>query len=304
MLLPAAPAEAEEPDGIDLRPHFSAGRQARYQFWTRRRLQHTTTVGVNERSVERSYAIDGELTWLVREVESSGTATCVLTIDWMSWTLTLPDGTVQVNDSRQPSGAIEPVHDLLRATTGVPLTFWMDADGTVLRLAGTDAIRATVGPDIPIPEDLDYIESATDLAVLPRAPERLQPGGEWPASFEWNHEFGSTRHRMRFALDSVETVDDIRVATVSGAADVELTADQDKVKRALGIPPEGPALRIEPLAGGVDTTVFFDLSRHEAVGRNTVEQYQTSISFELGDQTVRTVRHDTVHGQLLRIEER
>ena len=156
-------AQPDEPvKKVDLRPHFEEGRTARYKFWTLRRLAQETSFGAKSRSFDTQFQVDGELTWKVRSVNADGTASCVMTIHWMTWDLTMPDGTVKSNDSRKGGGDTEPVHRVLVATAGVPLTFEVSADGTVDSVAGTDAIRTVAGEGVRVPEDLDFIESATD----------------------------------------------------------------------------------------------------------------------------------------------
>src|SRR5690606_28530873 len=117
-------------------------------------------------------------------------ATCSMTLDWMTAVLTGADGERFRNDSRRGSGDAPPVHDLLRAMTGTALTVEVAADGQVARVGNVEAMRRRAQDASMVPEELDFIESATDLAVLAGAPAEVRPGGTWRASFRWTHDLG------------------------------------------------------------------------------------------------------------------
>ena len=284
--------------GIDLRPRFTEGRTARYSVWTLRSISNSASVGEHTRSFDQETTTEGEVSWTVKQVHPDGSASCVMLVHWMTWSGRLPDGSVVVNDSREPTGDNEEAHRLVVAMCDVPLTFEVSADGTVNDVSGIDAISNAVDQDQRVPDALDFMESATDLALVAAAPPATAAGDEWDAQFTWNHNFGPMHQRMKYSLDSVEQVEGIRVATVTGRASLELEVDPAK------IPAAGPPLDIQLTEGDLRTQIMFDLSRHEAVGRNTVEERVVEMTGDLGGgRTFQTVIEERIHSQVLRIAE-
>lgn len=281
----------------DLRPNFEAGRTTRYQIWTLRQTTTTMRVGPEKRTSDTSMQFDGEVTWTVQKVKADGSATCTMTLDWLTVTLTLPDGTVQHNDSRKGSGDTEAFHRLLRAMAGVPLVFNVNADGSVEKVSGTSAIRRNVGDDTTVPEDLDFIETATDLAVLAFAPADAELNDRWNAQFTWTHQMGRIDHTHRYTLSSVEQVAGIPIATVTGTGKLKLKPDMPD------LPPDAPDIDVRLVEGSYQAQIMFDLQRHEAVGRNTVESHHIQTSTRLPQLTFKQSTEETIHSQALRIAE-
>lgn len=285
--LPAAPT-------VDLRPLFIPGRTARYQVWTLRQLVRSTNTG---RESQTRAEIHGEVTWSVEKVRPDGSAICVMTINWLTIKVLRPNRPIEVNDSRLDSGDTEVTYRLLTAMTGVPLTFEASANGDVLSISGTETIRDEVGEQGNAPKDLDFIESATDLALVATAPGAAQIHDQWSSQFTWSHEMGRIHHDMVYTLSAVEELAGIKVATVTGEASLMLEVDDSS------FPDEGPAPDIQLTEGQVKTRILFDLSRHEAVGRNTVEDRTIRIKLDLGGRQFLTVVQERIHSQVLRIAE-
>lgn len=306
LVLLSATAWAEEPAiapepapaPIDLRPHFQTGRTARYQVWTARRRLTTASFNGNTRSTETRMEIQREITWAVQNVNPDGSATCLMTLDWMTASITLPDGSVKQNDSRQPRGDIPEMHKLLRAMAGVPLMLNVSADGMVQSVNGTDAIRMAVGDEVPPPDDLDFMESASDLALIAAAPAEAQMNDSWKAQFTWSHEIGKLHHDATYQLVSIEELAGVPVATVTGEAALRLEPQMPEMPE--GVPPPTVTL----VEGGVKTQIMFDLLRHEAVGRNTVETHTIQVDLNAGEgRSFSTTNSEEIHSQALRIAE-
>ena len=283
---------------VDLRPNFQQGRTARYQVWTNRRLVRIATFNGDARTAETRIALTGEVTWTVQDVNPDGSATCLMTIDWLTSDVTTADGKIQHSDSRQPGGDIEVMHKMLRAMTGVPLMFRVSADGLVETVKGTEAIRLAVGDGAPPIEDLDFIETASDLALVSAAPAAADPGHAWHTDFTWSHDLGTMDYATDFRLDSVEDLAGIPVATVTGRATLQLNPEEQDLPE--GVPP--PDIRLTH--GSLTTQVMFDLLRHEAVGRNTVESRTIQVTMDLGQgRQIVTTATEEIHSQALRIDE-
>lgn len=295
---------AESPDqAIDLRPRFVEGQTARYRVWTLR--QRNLTMSVDQRSVTRNQQalFEGELTWQVEQVEDDGSAICLMQLDWLTATLTAHDGTEKFNDSRQASGDIEKMHQLILAMVSTPVRVTVAADGSVTGVSGVEAIRQQVPQDVPPPEDLDFMETASDLATIPFAPPKLALGDSFDAQFNWRHDLSMSkvtammRHEGTYTLGSVEDVAGIPIATVEGSASLDLDVDLS------GLPADGPPVEVRLVSGESTSQMMFDLWRHEVVGRNVVQTTQIEIATTFDNRTIARTVDETVQSQALRIAE-
>lgn len=297
MGLPLAAQEGIDLQSVNLRPQPVAGRVTRYWVWTQRDQAITMTAAGNRRSLSNRMEVEGECTWAIVSVRPDGGFSATMTMDWMTARLTMPDGAVHNNDSRRGRGDTEPVHQLIRAMSGVPLTCDVAADGTIQSVRGMDAMKRKAS-DAAIPDELDFIESATDLAVLSAAPESLASGRAWDTRFRWSHELGHLQQDMRYTLSGVEDIEGIPVANVTGVAKVRLDLDRSK------LPQGGPPIDIRLRSATFQTQVMFDLTRHEAVGRNTTDTRSIDTTIRLPQATISRVTDETIRSQVLRIEER
>lgn len=297
-LAAAAPAQ-DQPQAVSLQPKFTAGRVSRYEMWTFRKQEVIMSLGPRSQTTSNRMEVRGEITWTVNDVADDGSATCTMTMDWMKVTLIGNDGKQQTNDSRQGSGDNEKVFTLISAMTGVPLTVSVAPDGSISDIDGIGAIHSAVADDIKVPDDLDFIETASDLAVISQAPAEAEAGESFPATFNWTHDMGMMRHNGEYTLAQVETIADIPIATVNGRFDLSLDADPSK----LSVPDEGPAVDISFNGGKVESQIMFDLVRGEAVGRNTVQTNSITLTMQVRDQTLTRTVNEMVQSQALRIAE-
>lgn len=300
IAMAAGSASAEEAASrIDLRPHFVQGRSSRYSLWTLRRQDVTIALAGRTQSASTQMIIEGEVSWKVLSVAGDGSAVCTMTIDWLTFDLTTTDGKHQFNDSRQGTGDTEKVHNLMRAMAGVPVTVHAAADGSITRVEGVEAMRGRAAEGVKVPDDLDFVESASDLATLPYAPAEIAQGGTFNAKFGWSHEMGIMNHDSVFTVSSVEQVAGIGVATVDGHSRLTFQPDFSK------LPPDAPKMSVELKSGEATTQTMFDLDRHEAVGRNSRQNTTIQITMDLPNQNQTLVRTltESVQGQVLRISE-
>ena len=306
----ALPISAEDtvasPPVIDLRPAWTEGQTARYEFWNL--IEQTVEVQLGERSQSQSTTteITGEITWTVDEVAADGSADATMRLDWMLFEVTTSargQSQTQIIDSRKsPSADIKPMHDLISAMAAVPVKVKVAADGHITEVSGLDAMKKkTDNPDL-IPSERDFIETATDLATVPFAPAApdggLPLGKTWKADYRWDHEMGETDQAWKYRLDRLEDIGGVPVAVVTGEGKIKL--DPELPERPAGAPP----VNIKMTRGNASNEVLFDLSRREAVGRHgtTQEQIRVSVTFPDGRKFVRTL-NETTTGQTLRISE-
>ncbi len=282
------------PHPVDLRPQFKQGRTTRYRVWTLRQVARSSNI---RPSSTQKAEIEGELSWTVERVREDGSATCVLTLDWMSITATQRDGTLKRNDSRQASGDTGKTYALLRAMTGMPISFEVAADGKIKSVSGVNAIHAAVESKTHAPSDLDFIQSATDLTLLTAAPNKTRIDDQWQTQFIWDHDAGKMHHDASYKLESIERLADIPVAIVTGRSAMRLEVDGSYFQD------DGPKPEIEMIDSDFKTQIMFDLTRHEAVGRNSIEQRTVQIKIPIGPRIVLTVIKEHIHSQALRIAE-
>jgi hypothetical protein len=290
------PPQNDKPE-INLRPVPIAGRTSRFEFWSQRdQLISMRGLG-NSESVTTRMVMKGNCTWTVDHARSDGSSTSVMTFDWITIDLTMPDGSVQTCDSRLNRGDNETVHKLLRAMAGVPVKCEVNSDGSIRRATGFDEVKRRAGEGIRPPDELDFIESASDLATLPFAPAEIEVGRSWDGAFEWNHDMGKLQQTLRYTLAGVEEIEGISVATVTATGKSRLTPDQAK------LPQGGPRIDVRLLEGSVRSQVIFDLNRHEAVGRHGDESRKIEMTVRLPQGTVTRTLDETIQSQTLRIAE-
>lgn len=306
MVNPAAAQDAET-IAVDLRPKWEAGQTSRYEFWNR--MTQSADVRLADQSQTQSNTIHvvGEVTWTVDKVKPDGSSSCTMLLDWMTYSMKPSEGPAMAVDSRKPAKAdTKAMHELISAMVKVPVTVEIAPDGHVTKIKGLEKMKSkTSQPDF-IPTELDFEETASDLASLAYAPDPIEytlgsgtsGGGGWDASFRWEHDLGKMEQDWTYRLERVEEIEGLRVAVITGEAKFDLDVEeQDR-------PPEAPPVNVKLLEGHATTQVMFDLSRHEAVGRhtNSTEKVRLTIPFPDGRKFERTMTEVNL-GQVLRLSE-
>ena len=296
-------AIAQDAQAYNLRPQWTAGQTARYEIWTSRTQRSTVSLADQKRTTDMNMVSEGEVTWTVDRVKPDGSAECTMTLDWLTLDYTAGGKTLK-NDSRKGSGEIESVQALLKAMAGVPLKVSVAADGTVTKVDGTKTMGGKLGADQKdmLPEELDFIETASDLATLIAAPESIGVGKKWDTKLKWtwsDQPFeGYMHHDMTYTLTGVEDLAGLPVAMVEGRSKLKLELDRSAL-------PEGmPPADVKLVKGELHTQVMFDLSRHEAVGRNATQTTTVDFTIKMPNATISRRLEETLTGQALRIEEK
>jgi len=303
LLLTPVITFAQDDSPIDLRPKWVEGQTARYEVWSSRTQQATVSLAGQSRSTSLSMVSLGEVDWTVDKVKADGSAQCTMTLDWLTLDYTPEDGKTLNNDSRKGSGDIEPFHALLKAMTGVPIKVSVASDGTVTKVQGVKAISAKIKPDLKemVPEDLDFIETATDLATLVAAPESIDVGKNWKTKLKWTWSDapfeGYMHHDMTYTLSGVEDVDGLPLAIIDGQSKLKLELDRS------GLPEGMPPFDVKLAKGDLQSQVMFDLTRGEAVGRNSIQTTTIDVTIRTPNTTITRRVEETLQSQALRIEE-
>lgn len=290
------PAQAQD-EGVDLRPHFRAGRSARYELWYDRAVVTTLSFQDKTQSVAQHFHYDGQLTWRVDSVAADGSAHCTLRIDWLALT-TSAAGATQTHDTRKRRGDNPAVHQYLKAMTDKPLGFVVSSSGTIQKVEGVQAVRADT-PEALADAVLDeqFIEMAYDLALLPGAPRLARPGDRWNFTFRGLHELGWIEEKSTLGLVGVEDIAGVAVATIK-------TEDRLSFEpRWPALPGGAPTVKIRMTSSAAGKQILWDLSRHEAVGRHSDQSrsFEVRVTFQ-GKTLTRTVEERS-RQQVLRIAE-
>ncbi|MEZ6193213.1 MAG: DUF6263 family protein [Phycisphaerales bacterium] len=296
-------ASAQDAQTYDLRPQWEAGQTARYEIWTSRTQHSVVSLADQKRTTDMNMVSEGEVTWTVDRVKPDGSAECTMTLDWLTLDYSANGKTLK-NDSRKGSGEIESIQALLKAMAGVPLKVSVAADGTITKVDGMKTMAGKLGADQKdlVPEELDFIETASDLATLVAAPESIGVGKKWDTKLKWtwsDQPFeGFMHHDMSYTLTGVEDLAGLPVAMVEGKSRLKLELDRSAL-------PDGmPPADVKLVKGELLTQVMFDLSRHEAVGRNSVQTTTVDFTIKMPNATISRRLEETLRGQALRIEEK
>jgi Family of unknown function (DUF6263) len=303
ILVLAPTVRAQETKTYDLRPKWTQGQTARYEVWTSRTQHATVSLAGQSRTTDLTMISQGEVVWTVDKVKTDGSALCTMTLDWLTLDYTPDDGKTLKNDSRKGTGDIEPFHALLKAMTGVPIKVSVAPDGTITKVQGIKAINAKIKPELKemVPEELDFIETATDLATLVAAPESARLDKKWKTKLKWTWSDtpfkGYMHHDMTFTLSGVEDVAGLPVAVIDARSKLKLELDRSDIPKAM------PPYDVKLVKGDLQTQIMFDLTRGEAVGRNTIQTTTIDVTIRTPNTTISRRVQETLHSQALRIEE-
>jgi len=302
VLLPGSDTSAQSNrQTVDLRPHFVQGQTTKYHIWSLRQQTQSVTIGNNSHDFDSRFEIEGEIVWTIHRVGHDGSATCLMTVEWLTAQYTSPEGQTQYSDSRKMRGEPAALHGLLRAMAGVDVTVEVESDGTVRSVHGIDAIERAAPQDVAVPDELDFIESASDLATIAAAGALVAINDRWEARLVGNHPLGKIHQLMRYQLQSVEQIADIPVATVTGSAKLKFELDKDRLPKVAS---RDWRVSAKMTDGQIDTQILFDLQRHEAVGRNTLETRQVDVKLSGPQQSILRRIDEQIHSQILRVHEK
>jgi len=310
-LFVAMPALSQEAAAAtNLRPQWTVGQSATYDFWGKTQKNETAQILGQEKSETTTFISEGKVTWRVDAVHDDGSATCTMRLKLIKFTIKAGKNEPVKFDSDNPAGDRPAFDNLMSAMTQTPLTVTVNADGTVQKVQGIDALATAAGDEAAqadiIPDELDFKETASDLATLIAAPASATPGQTWNATNTWNHEdvFPKAQTKAKwdttFTFDSVGNIAGVPIATIKTKSDVDIQVDLSKL-------PEGaPDIDIQISDTSASGEVLFDLSRNETVARNGTMTYTAAITIapprpELPAITVKIV--ETNQSQLLRVSE-
>lgn len=316
LLLPltgASTAVAQNDDAgseslvFNLQPKPKAGQVSRYEIWTARTQFTSRTInGQASGDAQTKIEVNGEISWTINSVAADGSYEATMLFDYLSVDVTLPTGDVRSVDSRKPNPGepLSTMHDLVSSMSTTPLDVSMTADGSVKGVRGVDRIRNAVGEENDPPTELDFIESASDLATLLEAPAAAAIGDRWTVDRTWSREIAQLdadlTTRTTYTLASVENIAGIELATVTGTSKCTLEPDMPDMSQ---LPANAPRPRFTATAD-ITSAIMFDMSRNEAIGRNATENLRLQVDIQTPQANVQTVFEEVIQSQALRISEK
>ncbi|MEM6258059.1 MAG: DUF6263 family protein [Planctomycetota bacterium] len=306
----AMPTLAQDDKPTNLRPGWSPGQTATYAFWGKTQKDETAQILGQQQSETTTFLSEGKVTWRVDEVNDDGTAACTMRLTTIKFTITVGEAEPVVFDSDNLTGERPAFDSLMSAMVQTPLKIAVNADGTIGAVEGIDELATAAGAEAAeadiIPEELDFRETASELATLISAPAEATPGQTWNATNTWNHEdvFPQAETKAKwdttFTFDSVGVIAGVPIATIKTESDVDIEVDLSK------LPEGGPDIDIQISDTAANGEILFDLSRQETVARNETMTYTAAITVapprpELPAITVNI--KETNQSQLLRVSE-
>lgn len=309
-LFVAMPVLAQDAVPTNLRPSWAVGQAATYEFWGKTEKAETAQILGQEQSETTTFISEGRVSWVVNEINDDGVAMCTMQLTTIKFTIKAGENEPITFDSENPTGDRPAFDKLMAAMTQTPLTVTVAADGTIDKVEGIDELTTAAGDEAVkadmVPDEIDFKETASDLATLIRAPAEATTGQTWNAINTWNHEdvFPNAETKAKwdttFTFDSVGLIAGVPIATIKTKSDVDIQVDLSEL-------PEGaPDIDIQISDTSASGEILFDLSRHETVARNETMTYTAAITVapprpELPSITVKIV--ETNQSQLLRVSE-
>ena len=299
LLTAAATADAEQtpPDAADLRPQWQPGHTSQFETWSKR--TRNTTLAAAGQSREQQVTIENQahVTWHVQRTEPDGSAHCTMTYHWMTSTLTSPDGEQLHNDSRQSTGDIPPMHQLLRAITGNTIRVQINPDGSIRGVSGLGPIQNALPDQQMMPDEQEFHEAAARLILLAGPPSQAQPADSWNAHQRWTHELGHLEYNLNTTLQSIDRIENTNLATITSRAQPTLEVDHTQA------PADAPPIDVRLSHGNYISETLFDMDRRETLGRNINQSLTIDVTISLPEATLQQTIHETVQNQVLRVAE-
>lgn len=296
----AAPARAQATTAdapaaaVALRPIWTEGQTSRYQTDTRRvTVMQIKGIGKPRKTI---MDVQAKYTWQVVKADPAGGGTCRLTVDEMKVVMTDAQGKKHEVTATRAEKSLSGVQQLVKAMQNKPLTCQVASDGTISSTSGWQAIRTAAGDAGKNLSEADFIETATDLAVMPGVPASAMPGATWDKQFTWDHEVGKLSLDNTYKLLAVESIEGVPVAMVDRQSELDLTVDPKKL-------PDNQNVTLRVTKADAAAKIMFDMSRNEVVGQYSVRALQFQMQLRHEGRQFTQVIQQQLSTQVLRIEE-
>ncbi len=310
VLLLAQPLVAQDEKPADLRPARTVGQTTRYEFWNKMQKDETAELFGQTQSETTIYLSEGQVLWTVDQVNEDGSSACTMKMLKIKFTITAGEQEPMVLDSENPSGE-QPVFDqLIAAMVKTPLTVRVNADGTIAAVEGVDELVEAAGKDASeadiVPEELDFKETASELATLLAAPAQATIGQTWNSKNTWNQDNvlpgteATADWDTTFTYASTGQIDGVPVATIKSESNIDIKVDLSE------LPEDAPEIDVKISSAKGKGEIYFDLSRHETVARNDSMTYTADVTIQPPNPQIPPIKVKIVEksqSQLLRVAE-
>ncbi|MEX2671827.1 MAG: DUF6263 family protein [Phycisphaeraceae bacterium] len=284
-------------DTLDLRPIWKEGQSARYRMTT----TQTTLAemqGIPDAQPQQTTTLfEGELTWRVTRADENGGGEAEMTIDDLRMTITGPDGEQRSASPQSADEMMEPVQQMLTALVGRPISYVITADGNVDSVQGYDAIQRQAGEMGASMDERYFRNLGLDTLALVGGSQNMNVGSSWQSQQSSSHQFGEITADVTYTLAGVE--EPAGVPTVM----IERTASLDLSPELPDLPPDGPEVAFQQLAGEANGFLMFDRSRNEVVGVFEKQVLSAEVSFITPDRRMTQTMTETTDTEVLRIAE-
>lgn len=309
-LLLGLPAFAQDEKTTNLRPGWTVGQTARYDFWSKMQKDETAELFGQVQSETTVYLTEGQVLWTVEQVNEDGSAACTMKMQKIKFTITAGENDPVVVDSENPSGDIPMFDQLIAAMVQTPLTVRVNADGTIEKVEGVDELADAAGKDAVeadvIPEELDYKETASELATLLAAPAQATPGQTWKSKNTWNQDNvmpgadALAEWDTTFTFAKLGQIAGVPIATIKVESDIDIKVDLSE------LPEDAPDIDIQISDAKGVGEILFDLSRHETVARNDSMSYTANVTIQPPNDQIPPIKvkiTEKSQSQLIRVAE-
>lgn len=309
-LLLALPAAAQDEATTNLRPKWKVGQTATYDFWGKTQKTETAELFGQVQSETTTYVSEGRMSWTVEEVNADGSAACTMRLVKIKFTVTAGEAEPMVIDSENPAGDRKVFEDLMSAMTSSPLTVRVNADGTIAAVEGVDELTNAAGQEAQeadvVPEEIDFKETASDLATLIAAPADATVGQTWNAKNTWNHDNvmpgaeTQAEWDTTFTFASLGEIAGVPIATIKSESAIDMKADLSE------LPENAPDIDIQFENAKGKGEILFDLSRNETVARNDSMSYTANITVAPPNEQIPPIKvkvEEKSQAQLIRVSE-
>ncbi|MDH3582881.1 MAG: DUF6263 family protein [Phycisphaerae bacterium] len=293
-LIATAPGSSTRAE--DLRPIWKKGRTSRYQVTQ----TEVTTLEVRGMTQPRQTLMDMELkvAWEILEADADGGGTARMTFSDLALVMTGVNGDKSRATAEAADEKLAGARTWIQAMSDTPLRVTVDADGSISKVRGFEAIRRKAGEQGDRLDENYFKEIAMDLAVLFGGTENREAGDSWKLAHGAAHRMGQISYDSTYEMQGVENIAGIPVAMVNRNSKMSF-----EPRLPDDLPADAPEVDVRVSESDHRAQIMFDTSRREVVGSNMSQTLELEIRRQVLDRELVTVMREESNTQMLRIQE-
>lgn len=292
-------AEAQQTQTANLVPMWVKGQSAVYEATSDVQMRIESEMMPDPQTVNLSSEM--RFSWTIVEASEDGGGVAELVINATRLDVETPSGTFAITpDSIQgdmPPEAAEEAQDMLADLLDKTVTVTINSDGSIDSIEGLDAFIE----DEEKGNNRSSVRELVQLLVVPNIDQQMTPGATW--SGEREHESSPMGVDMKLSYDDSYTWASLTQLAGVDVAVIDVEADVDA---NIEMPEDIPAeinMRMNVDETAHTSKIFYDLSRHEIVGRHVSESMRVVQEMNAMGRMVTTNIAITSKAKLLRTEE-